>query len=79
MTRPKPTEEVPTLATLRLWLMDGMGEATDGCEIENDGTCVHGHPAWWSLFEAGEIEPEDDYDDVRTWDDGDDAEDEVYS
>jgi hypothetical protein len=43
---PTPTEEEPDLETLQHWMGDGMGEATDGCQIENDGMCEHGHPAW---------------------------------
>ena len=43
---PEPTEEEPSLETMQDWMVDGMGEATDGCQIENDGMCEHGHPAW---------------------------------
>ena len=25
---------------------DDCSEATDGCPIEPDGTCPHGHPSW---------------------------------
>ena len=39
-------ERRPSIDTLHDWLMDGVGEATDGCSIENDGTCEHGCRAW---------------------------------
>jgi len=26
--------------------MDGVARATDGCKIEPDGVCIHGHPSW---------------------------------
>ena len=26
--------------------IDSICEATDGCIVEHDGTCQHGHPAW---------------------------------
>ena len=40
-TTPEPSEE-----ELWDWLFDGTCPATDGCEVEPDGTCPHGHPAW---------------------------------
>jgi len=44
---PEPTVEEPDLETLADWIYEGGGcEATDGCWIEEDGTCVHGHPSW---------------------------------
>lgn len=44
---PRPTTERPDLETLEEWMMDeGMCEATDGCVIEPDGICPHGHPSW---------------------------------
>jgi hypothetical protein len=36
----------PTTSQLEEWMMDGVAEATDGCRIEPDGTCEHGHPSW---------------------------------
>ena len=47
MTWPEPTTEEPSEETLMSWLMDAeYPEATDGCIIEPDGTCEHGHPCW---------------------------------
>ncbi len=50
---PKPTEPAPTLEMLEEWDQDGGCEATDGCWVEPDGTCEHGHPSWllyWGLI-----------------------------
>lgn len=40
-TVPRPSED-------RLFdqLLDGSAEATDGCIVEPDASCKHGHPAW---------------------------------
>lgn len=46
MGYPTPTTDEPTLETLEEWTFDGVAEATDGCPIEPDGTCEHGHPSW---------------------------------
>jgi hypothetical protein len=44
---PKPTTRRPTVAQLEEWLDEGGGcEATDGCWVEADGVCEHGHPSW---------------------------------
>ena len=44
---PEPTTEEPTTEELTDWVMnDGDVEATDGCPIEPDGVCPHGHPSW---------------------------------
>lgn len=44
---PEPTTEAPSLETIEEWMWeDGGCEATDGCWIEVDGTCMHGHPSW---------------------------------
>ena len=44
---PEPTEEEPDLETLEEWLWeDGGCEASDGCWVEGDGICPHGHPSW---------------------------------
>ena len=43
---PEPTDPEPEIGTLIRWEMDGDNEATDGCRIEPDGTCEHGHPSW---------------------------------
>ena len=44
---PEPTTELPDLKTLEEWEFDGGGcEASDGCWVEPDGVCQHGHPSW---------------------------------
>ena len=43
---PEPTIERPDLETLEEWDLDGGCEATDGCWVEPDGVCEHGHPSW---------------------------------
>ena len=43
---PEPTEEEPAHEQLRYWVFDGVCEATDGCRVEPDGECEHGHPSW---------------------------------
>ena len=43
---PRPTVDRPDMDTLEEWAMDSVVEATDGCEVEPDGTCYHGHPSW---------------------------------
>jgi hypothetical protein len=43
---PPPTEDEPDLETLEEWASDCGCEATDGCWVEPDGTCEHGHPSW---------------------------------
>ncbi len=43
---PEPTEDEPDMDTLEEWVFDSVCEATDGCTVEHDGTCEHGHPSW---------------------------------
>lgn len=43
---PKPTESEPAFELLEEWTFDGVCDATDGCRVEPDGTCEHGHPSW---------------------------------
>ena len=43
---PEPTEEEPKLELLEEWQDEGGCEATDGCWVEPDGVCEHGHPSW---------------------------------
>jgi len=43
---PSPTKPEPTMDVLEDWMMDGTAESTDGCIVEPDGTCEHGHPSW---------------------------------
>ncbi len=38
--------ERPSLEQLQEWEADGVCEATDGCPVEPDGYCPHGHPSW---------------------------------
>jgi hypothetical protein len=41
-----PELEPPDLETLMEWEAEGGCEATDGCWVEPDGTCPHGHHSW---------------------------------
>jgi len=35
------------METIEQWLVwDGDCESTDGCIVEPDGMCEHGHPSW---------------------------------
>jgi hypothetical protein len=43
----------PNIETLMVWEMEGYCEATDGCVVEPDGRCTHGHRSW--LLELGLI------------------------
>ena len=43
---PEPETEEPDLETLQEWDFEGVCEATDGCIVEPDGICPHGHPSW---------------------------------
>lgn len=36
----------PTLATMEKWMDRGIAKATDGCKVEPDGVCPHGHQSW---------------------------------
>jgi len=45
-TYPKPTVEKPTLDEIEEMVYDCYCEATDGCDVEPDGVCQHGHPSW---------------------------------
>jgi hypothetical protein len=44
--RPEPTVEEPSIEDLYEWGLDNGCEATDGCWVEPDGVCEHGHPSW---------------------------------
>ena len=44
---PNPTTEAPTNEQLAKWSYDSVCEATDGCRVELDGVCEHGHPSWF--------------------------------
>lgn len=41
-----PTEPQPSMRTLSRWSDDGVAESTDGCQVEPDGKCEHGHSSW---------------------------------
>ena len=44
---PKPTIPEPDQDMVADWILDvTLPEATDGCTVEPDGTCPHGHPSW---------------------------------
>lgn len=43
---PKPTDERPTLEDLEEMVYGDDAWATDGCSVEPDGVCPHGHPSW---------------------------------
>ena len=42
---PYPTEPWPSDEALEK-MLDGECRATDGCVVEPDGVCPHGHPSW---------------------------------
>ena len=46
MEYPEPTTEKPDLDVVDDWCYDMIAEATDGCIVEPDGICPHGHPSW---------------------------------
>ena len=48
-----PERERPSDDEIEAWLMDGVAEATDGCQVEPDGICPHGKSSW--LIELGMI------------------------
>lgn len=43
---PEPTDPEPDEERLEVWTYDSVCEATDGCTVEPDGICEHGHPSW---------------------------------
>lgn len=43
---PHPTVAEPDEEELAEWFADSVCEATDGCIVEHDGRCPHGHPSW---------------------------------
>ena len=43
---PEPIMEAPEIEDLMAWEMEGYCEATDGCCVEPDGICMHGHESW---------------------------------
>lgn len=36
----------PSITTMEKWMNTGIAKATDGCKVEPDGTCPHGHQSW---------------------------------
>ena len=50
---PEPTVEEPMAENVWENFDEGRCEATDGCWVEPDGVCPHGHPSWllyWGLI-----------------------------
>ena len=47
---PAPTVPPPALETLIEMIEEGGCEATDGCYVEADGTCPHGHRSWALVY-----------------------------
>ena len=39
-------DDPPSMDVIEDWIFDGECEATDGCIVEPDGHCPHGHPSW---------------------------------
>ena len=44
--RHRATMKQPTMAKLEQWDDKGIARATDGCRVEPDGECPHGHQSW---------------------------------
>ena len=44
--RHKATESRPDMESLTEMVADGVVDATDGCQVEPDGQCEHGHNSW---------------------------------
>jgi hypothetical protein len=47
---PEPTVDEPDMGQLEEWSADAVCEATDGCIVEHDGVCQHGHRSWFLHF-----------------------------
>ncbi|KQU01806.1 hypothetical protein ASG60_18305 [Methylobacterium sp. Leaf469] len=43
---PEPAVPEPDFITLAGFLFEAVAAATDGCPVEPDGICRHGHPSW---------------------------------
>ena len=43
---PEPLEPEPEFEQIEEWVTDSVCDATDGCTVEPDGICPHGHPSW---------------------------------
>lgn len=44
--RHKVTTDRPSMEQLEEWLSESGAETTDGCWVEPDGICQHGHQSW---------------------------------
>lgn len=42
----KTVTKRPTMASMNRWISNAVAKATDGCEVEPDGICEHGHSSW---------------------------------
>jgi hypothetical protein len=40
----------PSVATMEKWMETGQARAVDGCTVDPDGDCVHGHPSWMKVL-----------------------------
>lgn len=47
----EPTIDEPSFDALQAQEFDGIVDATDGCHVEPDGTCEHGHVSWLIYLE----------------------------
>lgn len=43
---PKAITHEPSIRLCEMWADEGFAQATDGCIVEPDGECEHGHPSW---------------------------------
>jgi hypothetical protein len=44
--RHKAVVKSPGPKAIERWISDGVAKATDGCRVEPDGVCEHGHSSW---------------------------------
>ena len=49
--RHKAIGKAPSVAQMQHWMNDGAAKATDGCRVEADGSCEHGHTSWMVWME----------------------------
>jgi len=47
----KPTMGIPSVDDLEKWIHEGECQATDGCIVEPDGVCEHGHVSWLLYYD----------------------------
>lgn len=43
---PEPETDAPDDTELEGMIFESVVDATDGCQVEPDGVCPHGHPSW---------------------------------